>query len=85
MKNKKNKKQYVYLVRQTQESENYNEKTIYVCSTRARADKYAQELNKEYAQGVKLDKHNNFIEIEDMFGDVHYYDVESMAIDEDLA
>lgn len=75
----------VYLVRQTQTNENYCEKTIYVCSTKERAVEYARKLNKQYGYGVKFDEQNDFVDfLEDSY-DLHYYDIETMVVDEELA
>lgn len=74
----------VYLVKQTQETDDYIDKTIYVCSTEERAMKYCQKLNKEYGCGCDFDKDWNFVDVLD-YDDCHYYDWEEMEVDEPLA
>lgn len=76
----------VYLVKQTQPSSDYVDKTIYVCSTKKRAQDYARQLNKEYGYGVKFNKDYDFIDVDDSLDYVqHYYTVEAMKIDKPLA
>lgn len=77
----------VYLVRQTQITSGYDEKTIYVCSTKERADEYCRKLNKEYGYGVKFNDEWDFVEFDDEYDydQQHYYDWECMEIDEELA
>lgn len=81
----------VFLVKQTQYSiddlcqDDYLRQTIYVCSTREKAEQYAKKLNKEYGDGAVFDDDNLFVE-EDCHSDFHhYYDVECMVVDEPLA
>lgn len=81
----------VFLVKQTQYSiddlceDDYLRQTIYVCSTREKAEQYAKKLNKEYGDGAVFDDDNLFVE-EDYDSDFHhYYDVECMVVDEPLA
>ena len=75
----------VYLVKQTQWTDDmpdYINTTIYVCSTRERAQKYCQELNKEYGFDCTFDDDWNFVEINGSYP--HYYDWEGMEVDEPL-
>lgn len=74
----------VYLVNQTQEVDNLVDKTIYVCSTCERAQEYCRKLNKEYGCGCEFDENWDLVEVLD-YDDCHYYDWESMEIDEPLA
>ena len=73
----------VYLVKQTQEIDNYVDKTIYVCSTKQRAIKYCQRLNAEYGYGCEFDDDYNLVEVLD-YDNCHYYNWEYIEIDEDL-
>ena len=77
----------VYLVRQTQPSSYYESRTVYVCSTEEKARDYARKLNKEYGYGVKFNKNYDFVDFDESFDydDQHYYDFESMNVDEPLA
>ena len=81
------KEKWVYIVCQTQTNEDYYDYPIYVMTSRKKADKYAQELNKEYAYGVELDKNNNFIKVNDDDLEIgyHYYSVLPMRLNEKLA
>jgi hypothetical protein len=74
----------VYLVKQTQEIDNYVDKTIYVCSTKEKAMEYCQKLNAEYGCGCDFDDDDNLVEVLD-YDSCHYYDWEAMEIDEPLA
>lgn len=76
----------VYLVRQTQPIDYYDEKTIYVCSTKERAQEYCRKLNKEYGYGVKFDEDWDFVGFDDEYDydQQHYYDWEQVEVDEDL-
>lgn len=79
----KPKRKMVYLVKQTQEIDYFNDKTIYVCSTKERAIEYCQKLNKEYGCGCQFDDDWNFIMVDDI-DNCHYYDWEGMEVDEEL-
>ena len=74
----------VYLVRQTQTEDDYQGKTIYVCSTKERAVEYARKLNKQYGYGVEFNEDYDFIynNGNDIY---HYYDVEEIEVDQELA
>lgn len=77
----------VYLVKQTQPSEYFESRTIYVCSTEERAREYARKLNKQYGYGVKFDENYDFIDFDEKYDydDQHYYDIEKIKVDEPLA
>lgn len=79
-------KKTVWLVRQTQPVDYYENRTIYVCSTKERAVEYCRKLNKTYGYGVRFDENYDYIDYDDDYDydNVHYYDWESMEIDEDL-
>jgi hypothetical protein len=76
----------VYLVRQTQPVDYYEQKTIYVCSTKEKAQEYCRTLNKEYGYGVKFNDEWDFIDLDDDYEheQQHYYDWECMELDEEL-
>ncbi len=76
----------VYLVRQTQPIDYYEQKTIYVCSTKEKAQEYCRTLNKEYGCGVKFNDGWDFIDLDDDYEheQQHYYDWECMEVDEEL-
>lgn len=76
----------VYLVRQTQPVDYYDDKTIYVCSTKEKAQEYCRKLNKEYGYGVKFNEDWDFVEFDDEYDydNQHYYDWECMEVDEEL-
>lgn len=76
----------VYLVRQTQITSGYDEKTIYVCSTKERAVEYCRALNKDYGYGVKFNDEWDFVEFDDEYDydQQHYYDWECMEVDKEL-
>lgn len=76
----------VYLVRQTQIIDGYDEKTIYVCSTKEKAQEYCRKLNKEYGYGVKFNDDWDFVEFDDEYDydQQHYYDWQCMVVDESL-
>ena len=75
----------IFLVRQTQPDEEYYQTTIYVCSKEDEAIRRARELNKRYGCGCIFSDEGDFEEVDydDSYVDgVHYYDVESMTINE---
>lgn len=80
-------KEYVYLVRQTQPSANYINTTIYVYTDKEKAYKVARALNKEYGENCHFTKEHDFIDVKyDVYFDaVHYYDVQTMKLNEELA
>lgn len=74
---------YVYLVKQTHPAERYEDKTIYVCSTKEKAREYCRKLNKQYGYAARFDENWDCID----WGDseyCHFYDWEIMEVDEDL-
>ena len=75
-------RKHVYLVRQTQPVDYYEEKTIAVFEDRQQAEKLAQELNKEYGQGVVFDKDYNFIDFDPDYDydSIHYYDIDAQEV-----
>lgn len=83
---KRNDEQRVWLVKQTQPSADYIARTIYICSTQERAMEYARRLNKRWGANCHFDENWDFVDVDNTyyFDDVHFYNVESMPIDEDL-
>ena len=75
-----NKKQYVYLVRQTQTVDYYDERTIAVFTDKEKAYK----LNKEYGDGCQFDDDYNFIEPGTDYDSLHYYDVDCKELNPDM-
>lgn len=73
----------VYLVKQTQETDGYRDKTIYVCSTKEKAQEYCRKLNKRYGYVAQFDVNWDFICASDSEY-CHYYDWEYMEVDEEL-
>lgn len=72
----------VYLVKQTQDTYGYFDKTIYVCSTKEKAQEYCRKLNKIYGDGCKFSKEWDF-EYECDYN-THFYNWEPMEVDEEL-
>lgn len=79
-----NKKQYVYLVRQTQPVDYYDEKTIAVFTDREKAYELARKLNKAYGDGCQFDDDYNFIEPGTDYDSQHYYDVDCQELNPDM-
>ena len=79
-----NKKQYVYLVRQTQPVDYYDEKTIAVFTDKKKAYELARKLNKAYGYGCKFDDDYNFIEPGTDYDNQHYYDVDCQELNPDM-
>lgn len=77
----------VYLVRQTLPREGYQDRVVYVCSTKEKAMDYARKLNENYGYGAKFNSDFDFVEFDYDYDydDVHYYDTETMRVDEELA
>lgn len=75
---------YVYLVKQTQPAAYYDDKTIYVCSTKEKAREYCRKLNKQYGYGAQFDENWDFIRGSDSEY-CHYYDWQGIEVDESLA
>ena len=74
----------VWLVRQTQPVDYYEEKTIYVCSSKEKAVEYCRKLNEEYGYGCVFDENWDFIEPGTDYDAIHYYDWDCMEIDKPL-
>ena len=79
---KQTDKKYVYLVRQTQPVDNYDEKTIAVYNDRQKAVELARALNREYARGVILDDNFDFVMQDDDYDYdfIHYYDIDCQEV-----
>lgn len=77
----------LYLVNKTQPSKEYYDKTICVLSDYNKAVEYARTLNKEYGENCEFSKEGDFIKVNDdvYFESAHFYTVESMELDEELA
>lgn len=80
---------YVYLVKQTQPSSEYYEKTIYVCTDKDEAYRRARELNKDYGNtdSCVFDLDWDFVEMrrDACFECTHYYEVEAIRLNEAFA
>lgn len=76
-------KKYVYLVRQTQPVDYYDQKTIAVFDNKEQAEKLARALNKEYGCGCTFDENWDFIELDDA-DNLHYYDIDCQEVNPDL-
>lgn len=76
------KKNGVYVVRQTQPAEYFQDKPIAVFDNKEQADTLSRALNKEYGYGVRFDENFDFIESDDDYDydDVHYYDWDFMEM-----
>ena len=74
----------VYLVRQTQPVDYYDEKTIAVFDNKAQAEKLARALNKEHGCGCVFDDDWNFIEPGTDYDNLHYYDIDCQELNPDL-
>lgn len=75
----KKRKEYVWVVRQTQPTDDYHQRTIAVYTDEESAVDIARRLNKTYGRGCKFDENWDFIEIDWANYDYdfcHYYDVE---------
>lgn len=72
----------VYQVVQNQpDSNEYNNSTIYLYDNIEAAEECARRLNLEYAQGVILDECGQFLNEDNDADTVHYYTVESIALE----
>lgn len=75
------KKKYVYLVYQHQTTHNENINVVVRVFTNNRsAEKCANELNKEYAENVKLDKNGEYMYSTDIENGEHFYNVVRMPL-----
>lgn len=73
----------VYLVKQTQPVDCYYDKTIYVCTTKEKAQEYCRKLNKRYGYAARFDENWDCMCGSDSEY-CHYYDWECMDVDENL-
>ena len=74
---------YVWLVRQTQPIDYYDQRTIAVYDNEQDAITLARKLNKEYACGVVLNDDGDFCELDDA-ENLHYYDVDEQPVNPDM-
>ena len=72
----------IYIVCQTQTSENIKNCPVYALDNKALATKYVRALNKQYAYGVNLTSKGDFIDI--LEDDHHYYDIIVLKLNEKL-
>lgn len=77
-------KKYIYLVRQTQPIDYYDQKTIAVFDNFEMARDLARKLNKEYGCGCVFDDDWDFVELDDA-DNLHYYDVDEQELNPDMA
>ena len=75
----------IYLVKQTHPNDNYHNETIYVCSTKEKAQEYCRKLNKQYGRGCTFDENWDYVDDNGFYNNVHYYDWECMDLDKPLA
>lgn len=73
----------LYLVRQTQPIDYFDQKTIAVFDNLEQAQKLARELNKEYGCGCVFDDNWDFVELDDA-ENLHYYDIDIQELNPDL-
>lgn len=73
----------LYLVRQTQPIDYYDQKTIAVFDNLEQAQKLARTLNKEYGCGCVFDDNWDFVELDDA-ENLHYYDIDEQELNPDL-
>ena len=75
-------KEYIYLIRQTQPAENYNDYVFVAFKNESAAIKEARRLNKEYGVYAKFNEKWDFIDVEDNnYYRTHYYAVNKMEIE----
>lgn len=79
----KQAKAYVYLVRQTQPVDYYEEKTIAVFGDKEKAYELARKLNKAYGCGCVFDGNWDLVELDDG-ENLHYYDVDCQELNSDM-
>ena len=79
-------KKYVYLVRQTQPVDYYDQRTIAVFDDENKALELARALNKEYGYGVRFDENHDFVDYDDdyEYDNVHYYDIDCQELNPDM-
>jgi hypothetical protein len=73
----------LYLVRQTQPIDYFDQKTIAVFDNLEQAQKLARKLNKEYGCGCVFDDNWDFVELDDA-ENLHYYDIDIQELNPDL-
>lgn len=72
----------IYQVVQNQTcSDEFNNSTVYIYDNIEAAEECARRLNLEYAEGVILDECGQFLREDDNVDEVHYYEVESIALE----
>ena len=75
-------KEYIYLIRQTQPAENYNDYVFAAFKNENVAIKEARRLNKEYGAYAKFNEKWDFIGVEDNdYYRTHYYIVNKMEVE----
>lgn len=79
----KYKKREVWLVKQTQPTSDYHERTIFVYETKKQALEQALLLNEKYSHGVEIDEDMCNYDIKEgyIYDDVHVYTVECMELE----
>lgn len=72
----------IYLVKQTQPSAEYYDKTIYAFANETDAIQKARELNREYGECCEFTKDGDFLQVNDdcYFEDAHYYTIEPIEL-----
>lgn len=73
-------KKYVWLVRQTQPSAEYDQETIAVYDNKEQAVYLARELNKVYGKGCQFSEDWDYIDIDGYYDDCHYYDTDCQEL-----
>lgn len=73
-------KEYVWVVRQTQPSDDYDQRTIAVYENREDAENIARKLNKVFGKGCDFTDEWDFIDVRDDYSCCHYYDIESIQL-----
>lgn len=78
----------IYLVLETDNWNGFSDYPIYALTTRAKAEKYARELNKKQAEGVSLNDNYDFVGylsgIDEDNERIHFFSVYSLDIDAKL-
>lgn len=76
-------KKKIYLVRQTQPADYYDQKTIAVFDNYEQARDLARALNKEYGCGCVFNADWDLVELDDC-DNLHYYDVDEQSVNPEL-
>lgn len=79
-----NNKKYVWLVRQTQPSADYCERTIAVYDNEQDAVNLARQLNQEYGQNCEFDDDWDYVDYDCDYDMIHYYDTECQKVNPEL-